>query len=345
MLVAVNMDQRTDDVVEGAGTLDAFNERRKWRSSQLSRIAFRRIVLARPSASTSSIKSDIDRYSPHDLGAVAMTYHERPIKPEEITFDKKQGTGRRRISYSFTGVGGLLGQVATAPASAIASTSHLSVVSVVGASTVGRRMVHGERAEVVKERASARCRLIGQTAILEADVRRNWQKKHGSHAIGLEAEIAKARATQAAKLAFFETREAVRKKRAAFDARRISSIENERVARRFSLDRLRAESMAPHTAPWGAQLPTEDGATDSFTRMVRHGSNGGTVSPPGGSRMGSPLGVRAGTQQPAPAPTNSTVTTAARAPEEKSSNGKPAHPLRRARSASGFFSRWRFKRM
>ena len=101
-------------------------------------------------------------------------------------------------------------------------------------------MVHGERAEVIKERVSQRCRMIGETVGTEEELRRSWQKKHGSSAVGLDAEIAKLRATHSAKYAFFETRENVRIKRAAFDARRASSVENERVARRFSLDSRRA---------------------------------------------------------------------------------------------------------
>ena len=239
MLVAVDHDAHEENAGEQA-SLEALFERRR-RRSFLTRIALRRVP-------------------PHEALRPIRPRREARIKPEPNRFSPKPAKGRRRSSFTFTGVGGLLGQVATADSATIAAAGNLSVVSVVGASTVGRRMVHGERAEVIKERVSQRCRMIGESVGNEEELRRSWQKKHGSSAVGLDAEIAKLRATHSAKYAFFETRENVRIKRAAFDARRASSVENERVARRFSLDSRRAAEMAsPQTVPWGAQLRATQG--------------------------------------------------------------------------------------
>ena len=99
MLVAVDHDAHEENAGEQA-SLEALFERRR-RRSFLTRIALRRVP-------------------PHE-GSSDTSPHERRIKPEPNRFSPKPAKGRRRSSFTFTGVGGLLGQVAAADSATIAA--------------------------------------------------------------------------------------------------------------------------------------------------------------------------------------------------------------------------------
>lgn len=132
----------------------------------------------------------------------------RPILPEaNLTLRRRtdaMGTSvlRPLSSFAFTGaVGGA--PTSSAPAGAF------HTVSVVGASAP-RRRVTGESSEIVKARATERCRIIFERFEQEPKLHAWWKRSFGDDAVGIEAEIARLRATQTASLALFNYQESLR---------------------------------------------------------------------------------------------------------------------------------------
>lgn len=123
-----------------------------------------------------------------------------PIVPEaNITLRRQQqaqSAGLRPLN-SFV--------VMTAPSAPLTSNAPsgaLRRINVVGAGRRSRERLHGSAtAAEVREMASERCRIIERSLAQEQRLSDWWYRRYGAEAIGLEAETAKLRATQAAALA------------------------------------------------------------------------------------------------------------------------------------------------
>ena len=153
MLVAVDVDSQKE-LTKLRDEREAQWRQRRARHWWLSRIELRRKNVSEP-AERASWRVPAD----HQL--VPIVPAAAAMRRRQYAYKEAIASGRgRRNSFTFTGVGGLVGQHQQAPSAANMSSGAFSVISVVGAS-IGRVRIQGESAENVKARATERCRMIG----------------------------------------------------------------------------------------------------------------------------------------------------------------------------------------
>lgn len=153
MLVAVDYDPRKE--------LSTLRDEREaqWRQRRARHWWLSRIELRRKNVSEPAERASWRVPADHQL--VPIVPAAAAMRRRQYAYKEAIASGRgRRNSFTFTGVGGLVGQHQQAPSAANMSSGAFSVISVVGAS-IGRVRIQGESAENVKARATERCRMIG----------------------------------------------------------------------------------------------------------------------------------------------------------------------------------------